>query len=226
MKMWNFRGHSVTALGLLGTAFIFASLASATTLAPDGSVSPVVVDAAGVSGTLLASVTDPYNVGLGGNQDIGSVTEWVVSDANNTFGAGDLDFIYQVTIDGAGDASKLTVSNYASLTTDVYDALGTACAACAGDVAGTVSASTASNNGVGGISFNFLPVVPKNTTSYLLIVETGATQWVPGQISVIDNTTANLGGFAPAPEPGSVGLLLGGLFSLGLFVRRFRTQQS
>jgi hypothetical protein len=227
MKMWKvFRGHSVIALGLLVAIFAFASLANATLLTPGGSaaLSGVTV---GAGSTLEASVTDPYNVGTGGNQDVGSVTEWVVADSTNPFGAGDLDFIYQVTSLTVGDASKLTLSNYSSLTTFVGDGVGATCAVCTGDVAGTVAPSgSVINNGAGGVSFNYPTVISPGGSSYLMYIQTSASAYVAGNIAVIDNTTANLSGFAAAPEPGSVGLLLGGLFGLGLFVtRRFRAQK-
>jgi hypothetical protein len=218
MKMWKvFRGHSVIALGLLVTTFIFASLASATTLTPDGGPVALGSTAAPVTGPVLASVTDPYNLGGG---DTGSVTEWVVADANNTFGAGDLDFIYQFTVTG-GDIGRLTGSSYGSETTDVYDG------GWAGTVAGTVAPLNATNNGTGGVAFNFQPSVKTGSTSYQLIVETSNTGYIPGFIGLLDSNGGTVNGFAPSPEPGSVGLLLGGLFGLGLFVtRRFRVQQS
>jgi hypothetical protein len=233
MKMWKvFRGHSVIALGLLVTVFIFASLANATTLAPGNltGVAPTTgyTEAGGtIVGTAL---TDNYSFGSG---DTGTVTEWVVSgDTNNTLGG--LDFIYQVTV-ATVDISKINMGNYGSLTTNVATGTGAGCAACTGDAAGNLAPDVASNNGFGTITFGstaFNTGTSKNLvagqSSYLMYVLTNAPGSVAGYIGLIDSgSSPTLAGYAPSPEPGSVGLLLGGLFGLGLFVtRRFRVQQS
>jgi hypothetical protein len=223
MKMWKvFRGHSVIALGLLATVFVFASLANATLLAPNGSTGALGSTLNPVTGPVLVSVVnEAYNLGGG---DTGTVSEWVVADANNTFGAGDLDFIYQVTVTGpptVSDIGRLTGSSYGSQTTDVYDG------GWAGTVPGTVAPINATNTGTGGVAFNFSPTIKGGSTSYQLIVETSVTGYVAGSIGLLDTNGGTVAGYAPSPEPGSVGLLLGGLFGLGLFVtRRFRVQQS
>jgi hypothetical protein len=230
MKMWKvFRGHSVIAFGLLVSTFLFASLANATLLTPGGSVGTSTITCVGC--TLVTDLTSPYSFGAG--TDTGSVTEWVVSgDTTNPFGG--LDFIYQISVT-AGDARTLTFSNYAAVgTTNVGDNTGGSCAVCAGAAAGTLAPDLASSNGLGGISFgsakfntgsssNLLPGV----TSYLMYIQTSAKAYVPGSIGILDTVAGNTAGLGPVPEPGSVGLLLGGLFGLGLFVtRRFRAQQS
>lgn len=231
MKMWKvFRGHSVIALGLLATVFIFASFASATSLTPGGTVSPSVITPTGTL-TLVTSITDTFSYGTSPT-DTGTVTEWVVS--GDTSGPGGLDFIYQVN-ETTGDTRSINMGSFGSLTTDVGDSVGGSCSVCTGAAAGNLAPDSAGNNGSGGISFGGSKFnvgsganVLSGQSSYLLWIQTSATGYINGYIGLADSgVSGNLAGLAPSPEPGSVGLLLGGLFGLGLFVtRRFRAQQS
>jgi hypothetical protein len=215
MKMWNFRGHSVTALGLLATVFLFAPLGNATVLAPGQFTSSPV--ATTVAGTLDTTVTSPYSVG----PDTGSITEWVVTDATTH----DLDFIYQVDVTG-GLTSQLSVNDYASLpnvdayyqTTKLFGTLG---------AAGTAAPTQIANQAGGSIDFSFGGGISSGYSD-LLVVETTATSYTAGEVFAEDGFNAPVPGLlGPTPEPSSVGLLLGGLFGLGLLVtRRFRAQQS
>jgi hypothetical protein len=216
MKMWKiFRGHSVIALGLLVAVFIFASFANATVLTPGGG--PVASSAitVGAPGT---TVTSFLNEAFSTATISGTLSEWVVKDGTG------LDFIYQVT-DTTGFIEQLAVNDFAPVgavnvgTTTGYGAAPTG---------GSTTPSAINENLGGTINFTIgtAGMVP-GQVSVDYIVQTTATSYVSTTESVIDSSTANPAGIGPAPEPGSVGLLLGGLFGLGLFVtRRFRVQQS
>jgi hypothetical protein len=219
MKMWKvFRGHSVIALGLLVTAFIFASLVSATPITPGtNTTSPTLFS--GSQGTTDTSISVPFTILT---VDAGTVSEWVVTDS----GTGDLDYIYQVDVT-QGNVTSVTVSNFGSLasvnvgymTDGTYGSPGT------GTVS-QVSSGIGANLGTIGFTLGTLGVNAPGFTDDL-VVKTTSTTYTSGLISVQDSGATTISGLGPTPEPGSVGLLLGGLFGLGLFVtRRFRVQQS
>ena len=220
MKMWKvFRGHSVIALGLLGSVFVFASLANATLLTPGGApVAPSAITVGGGSTTDVTLGSTPFTSLP--PSFAGSVNEWVVSDTST---GGELDFIYQVTEtgNGGGGIQNMSVTNFSSTINNAGYTTGYG-------IAPTLPAtdvSVVSQTG-GAVTFNFGAGLPLGTTVDL-IVQTNATQYPAGAINFNDGGIASVTGYGPTPEPGSVGLLLGGLFGLGLFVtRRFRVQQS
>jgi hypothetical protein len=214
MKMWKvFRGHSVITLGLLGSVLVFASLANATLLTPGNTVAPSAIVVGAGSTTEVSLGPTAFSAAT----FAGTVSEWVVSDTST----GDLDFIYQVTETSATSGiATMSVTNYSNTTNNVGTTTGYG-------AAGTINPTTISETATGGaINFNFGASMPLGTTVDL-IVQTNATSYAGGGINFIDGSVASVSGYGPAPEPGSVGLLLGGLFGLGLFVtRRFRVQQS
>jgi hypothetical protein len=79
-----------------------------------------------------------------------------------------------------------------------------------------------------GFSFAANSLLP-GLSSDILVIETDATAFTTGSVFAIDGGVTSIAGYAPTPEPASVGLLLGGLFMIGMVgVRKFqtRTQQS
>ena len=63
--------------------------------------------------------------------------------------------------------------------------------------------------------------------SFVLVIKTNRKSFTAGSSSIIDGGVANVASFAPTPEPAFAGLLLGGLFVVGLFLaRRFQVRQS
>ena len=193
--------------------------AQAVLLAPGGTVVPVSADAAG---SLLAD-TGLMAFSFGTPLVTGTVRELVVADTLNPFGSGDLTFIYQVS-DATGDVGRLTGSSFAGWLTDVSVFTGHPPL-----VAGSASPITIDRTiGAGDVvGFNFSPKLFPGDTSLALLIRTNATTFGAGSIGVIDGGGTTLVGFAPAPEPAYAGLLLGGLFGLGLLVaRRFQAKQN
>jgi len=228
-------------VGLLALA-IFASVGNATTLTPGQSVcatgctfTPIQDFAAGIFFTSPIADTGPLAFTANSGAFSGTLEEWVARDLNT----GGLDFLYQVVNNAksADSIEHVSVTSYAGFTTDVgfcsnpggggTDPCGNPLGLPNGTMAPTnITRSTAST-----VDFSFLSVgLGPGVKSYDLVVKTNATRFGPGFTSVIDGGVASVSTFAPAssvPEPVSGGLLLGGLFSVGLFVaRRFRVQQN
>ena len=91
------------------------------------------------------------------------------------------------------------------------------------DGSGTTQPSDAARSTSGVVvGFDFNPNLLPVSTSYLLIVDTNATSWVAGPMSVIDDNTFTTPGFAPAatPEPSTLSLLGTGLLAAGAGLRR------
>ena len=229
--MSGMRAHSILYLSALAVA-IFPASASVLTPGTGGQVPDVF---AGCSGcTLLAStdsgiVTGSFN-GLVLNFDLVSA---VYSDPSNTFGAGDLDFMYQVTNEPTSTDSvgRVTATDFAGFLTDVgYTAAG---ATLPGGIfvngsvpPGLVDRNTASTIGFGFAVPPLFALVPPDEASTVLIIQTNATNFTVGQASVIDGKATTIDALGPAaavPEPISFLLLGGGLLALGLgHIRRSR----
>ena len=125
---------------------------------------------------------------------------------------GDLDFLYQFSVKSDEVSSSSTIS-FSGFTTDVGD-----CPGCANLVPAVNKYFTASTiyRGNADVTFEWSPVIttsptPRVSGSYVLVVATDATTWVPGYISWLDGSPGIFPGFAPGgvvPEPATM-LLLG-----------------
>jgi hypothetical protein len=214
-------------------AVFFSAGASASILTPGtGGQLPDIF--AGCSGcTLLASndsglMTSSFN-GVVLAFDLVSA---VYSDPSNTFGAGDLDFMYQVTNESSSTDSigRVTAISFAGFQTDVgYTAAGSTLPGglfVDGSVApGLVDRNTASTVGFGFAVAPSFQLVPPGEASTVLIIQTNATRFTSGQVSVIDGKATTVDSFGPAsvPEPRSLLFLVGSMLTLGFIrVRRFR----
>ena len=207
----------------------FALPSNAVVLGPGGGpVGPDQLDSF-AGATFLASTGLMPFVGVNAlNQTIftGTFQELVALDpTNNTT----IDFLYQFR-DLTGDAiGRMTATGYAGFGTDVgYDPFETMTVFLPGPyvVPDTVARSASGDT----ISYDFAGVggVPNGSASALLVINTNATQYaLSGTVNFIDGAVASMIDYAPAtaPEPASLGLLLGGLFAAGLFfARRFRVR--
>jgi len=229
MKMWNFRGHSVIALGLLATGFLFAPSGNATLLAPGTSGVAIGTDTVPAGGTVVADIlNNTVTTTQSGDTLTVDYSEWVYKEAGGT-----LDFIIQADNTGTSGQDfidQITTSSFVgtgSTTTDVgfnSSVPGLTTISPAG--IDPTNGGRSSNGAVVTFNFGSNEVMSGEKTDYL-IIKTNATAFIPGTVSFQDGVTATGAGFGVAPEPGSVGLLLGGLFGVGLLVtRRFRAQQS
>jgi hypothetical protein len=147
-------------------------------------------------------------------------TTWVYSDPLNTWCANCLDFVYQFTNNGPDVNQRYTMFNFGNFMIDagtnpfgVHDPI-------------TVSRSTDLGGQV--ISFNFDQFgdeIQPGTTTVQLVIETDATHYMPGWLSVQDGTAGFGAAFQPAPaipEPASLMLMGSGLIAVGGFLRKSR----
>jgi hypothetical protein len=210
---------TLLSLSLLSTMLLSISSASAAILPPGGSGSPDVF--AGIAGgTLLASVNSGAVVSSNGKITFTLVAA-VYSDPGNTFGAGDLDFVYQVqssanSVDGI---ARTTAIDFTGFETDV--GYTTAGATLPGGlfVNGTVPPITVDRSLSGGtVGFSFSPPVTveilPGQTSNVLIIQTDATHFTAGNFNVIDGGVSTVAAFQPIPESSTTILL--GLGVIGL----------
>lgn len=205
---------SVTIVRLFGAAFVAAlsvgAAAHAAPLLPGSQINPATPQAFG--GTQVATT--------GGNITTSTFsanyTSSVYSDPNNIFGSGLLDFVYQFT-DVSGDAvERISASNFGTFLTNVgYSVV-------AGDVAPLVI-DRSSNGNVIGFDFSGNGNVAAGRSSDFLVVQTNASNFSTGNMSLQDGTAGSGAGYTPtvaaAPEPGTWVLMLGGIGMLGAFLR-------
>lgn len=201
----------------------FGGSASAHTLsAGDSGITPDTFTP--VTGTVLASVTGAAYAEVNAQSatvGTGTYSAWVLSgDAQNSFGG--LDFIIQVN-QLTGDIGRVTTSPFDSFLVDagVTTTLNSVVSP------GSVVPITEDRNTSNVIGFNFSPTITGGGTEYL-VIQTNATHFQPGSISIIDSGTANVVGFAPTAVPAPASLWGGaGLLGLmGIFGMRRRMQMA
>jgi hypothetical protein len=194
--------------GLATCALSMASLASATVLTPGSSGAPDPFSNAGW--TLLATTGSQA---LSSGTFTANATSWVYSDSANTFCAGCLDFVYMVARTGGNDPiERITAGSFAGYSVD----------------AGVVTSSPgfapltvdrSANGGVVGFNYQNAANLTGTESTQLLVIQTNATSFTAGLMSVQDQLSANGVGFQPSaatPEPVSMSLLGGGLALIGL----------
>jgi hypothetical protein len=143
--------------------------------------------------------------------------EAVVADTHNAFCSGCLDFAILLQNSSARDTiESISTGNFTGYRTDVGILSGL-------NLPSTVDPDAVSRSSDGStIHFSFLGSdIPPGSYSDVLVIETDATSFVPGSITVQDDVTVDVAGFAPAPEPMSLSLLGGGLTLFGVIgIRR------
>ncbi|HEX7363392.1 MAG TPA: PEP-CTERM sorting domain-containing protein [Bryobacteraceae bacterium] len=166
--------------------------------------------------TLLDSTSGSGTATNDGSALTVSYSAYVAADQNNHYCPGCLDFAFRVTNIGPGDAiESISTASFAGFLTDVgyYDVLS------------GVNPEGVSRNLSGSVlhfDFSGAGEIANGSSSRYLVVETNATSYGLGSITVQDGATVDLAGFAPVPEPMTIGLLGGGLLLLGLFGYRRR----
>jgi hypothetical protein len=201
---------SISMLAVLLALICFAPAGYANLLAPGGSGAPDLLTEGGTPVTGILST--PISTGT----YKGTLESQVFVEAGGT-----LDFLYLLSVASGPDAvNRLTVTDFTGWTTDVGYLAGS----------GIVPTSVDRSNSGGTVGFQFGSEpngVTAGESTDVLIIETNAKTFTVGTGSTIDGTVFSGGAYAPSPEPASVGLLLGGLFGIGLIVtRKFQARLS
>jgi hypothetical protein len=143
----------------------------------------------------------------------------------NTFGAGDLDFVYQIA-NGAASATgiaRATATSFTGFLTDVGFFVNGSALSGGLFVDGTVPPQLVDRLFASTVGFNYTvpAITPVNPgeTSTVMVIETNATNFAAGNFGLIDGGTFTGAAFQPVaavPDSGSTAILLG-LGMIGLF---------
>jgi hypothetical protein len=153
------------------------------------------------------------------------MTSAVYANPLNVFGAGDLDFVYQLINNpsSVGGIARVTATSFTGFLTDVGFSANGATLPGALFVNGTVPPQLVDRLTAATVGFSYdVPLItPVNPgqTSLVMVIETNATMFRAGNFSVIDGGSFTGAAFQPVaaiPDSGSTAVLLG-LGMIGLF---------
>jgi PEP-CTERM motif len=206
------RPRAAAFLLALLTCLVFSGVAEASLLPPGpGAFPPDIFTFSGL--TLLASSNSGSVVAVGGKYTF-TLTAAVYSDPGNVFGAGDLDFVYQVSnsassVDSIG---RVTTIDFTGFSTDVGFTPAGSTLPGGLFVDGTVAPELVDrvSADVVGFSFNapLTLLIGPGQTSTALVIETNATNFTAGHVNLIDGSVSQVNAFQPTvPEPTSFTLL-------------------
>jgi hypothetical protein len=152
----------------------------------------------------------------------GTIQEQVWSDTNNSFGSGDLTWLIALSnnhnpppLPGSiNDILRLTASDFTGFETDVGFRNGAA----------GIQPSTVDRVNPGVIGFDITLAPGQDST--ILQIDTNATSWTGGNLSVINEGVSSTPAFAPTvPEPSTWAMMVVGFGLLGLAaIRRGRRE--
>jgi hypothetical protein len=214
-------------------AFLGISSASANILVPGTAGLPdIFVSSAGE--VLLASLSQPGTFTTTAGTTSFTINTAVYRDPSNIFGAGDLAFVYQIinSANSATSLERLTGTSFTGFATDVGYTVNGSVLSGGLFSNGTIFPAQVDRNGPGSVvGFTFtVPGGPEGgvapgTTSSVLVIETNATTFAAGNLSVIDGGSFTGSAFQPTgtpivPDGGSTAILMGlGLFGIVLGLR-------
>ena len=179
----------------------------------------------GAGFTIDAVTSGAWSAGAG--YGFGNYAEFVISDPSNVYCAGCLDFVISVSLTGptGENINQVTAGDFQGFSTDMGYYTNASYGGCTGSPLVNPAEDSRSASGVTN-RFNFGgngDIQPGDCTA-LLVIETSARAFMPGVLSFQDDQTANVAGYQPLPEPGTMMLLGTGLVSLGGILRRRRTR--
>jgi PEP-CTERM motif len=156
----------------------------------------------------------------------------VYSDPSNTFCAGCLDFVYQISSSSVStdNISRVTANSFAGVLVDAgYSTSGEPADGGTAYPTGTFAPALVDRNSSDTIGFEFSGVgngVAPGAASTVLVIETNAQLFAPGSSSALDGSIANFRAYEPTnsnqtPEPASALMLGLGIAALA-GLRRFR----
>ncbi len=198
-------GAAVAACGAVASLSAHANV-----LVPGETAAPDILPRMPPTGGIVTSTSGTFTSDLGDFS--GSYSEFLLR--GNSYGANDLTWYIEVTNDnvpGNSDIELVTASSFKGFATDVgYCEIGS----CANE--GTILPTSVHRNS-NGSAINFTIDIPANgSETDWLMIETNASVWKLGHLSIQNDGNVTVGAFAPnVPEPSTWAMMLLGFAGLG-----------